>query len=589
MRIRIAAGLAIGLLFLMIGVAWPVQADRVADGFSAKNPSQAIFDEPFPAGLNAPVRSNQDGDLSTPELIGEALANNKISRQSALLYLAFAFADYSSLPEEFQSDVPWDGTLLYHNLQTSVNRLPTTSGVRTATEKLLSGVCGSSSAPLPNAYSSNFFYIEYGPIYAGLSIDDYANSLDTAWEKHVQEFGWAAPPVLPSNPPPGNRYHVRIDNLSGGLYGYTSNSGDHAGFVGDNPNSSWNEFDSYATCIVLNNNYSSFPSLPQASLESTTAHEFHHSIQFGYGALGGSYKPDTVFIEASATWMEDEIFDDSNDNYNYLWPSFNTCMGQYSASPYAYWVTLRGLTERYGTGLANGSEQIMQEFWEETSRQSSGNLAALDKALQSHGSNLADAFHNYAIAVKFDKGCSAGVAYPYCLQEGPDYVTQKGTPALNAMIAGVGFHYSGKIQDNYALNWIGLPADQGLYTISLDNTSSSGEFRASIVCDTGSQLVVQPLATGLGPQNSSKLQGFDSTGCKSVVAVLTNQAQTSDNPSTCNTSSYEFSTSEYYETPTPAPEYTPVPTSISKPTSTPAATGVPWVVSVSYYFPMVSK
>ena len=573
----------------MIGLAWPVQADRVANGFSAKNPTQAIFDEAFPSGLNTPIRQNQDGGLSTPELIGKALASKKISRQSALLYLAFAFADYGSLPKEFQSNVPWDGTLLYDNLRSSVRRLPATSNVRTATENLLSGMCGSSSTPLPDTYNSNFFYIEYGPIYAGLSIADYAHSLDTAWEKHVQEFGWAAPPVLLSNPPPGNRYHVRIDNLSGGLYGYASNSGDHAGFVGDNPNSSWNEFDSYATCIVLNNNFSSFPSLPQASLDSTTAHEFHHSIQFGYGALGGSYTPDTVFIEASATWMEDEIFDDSNDNYNYLWPSFNTCMGQYSASPYAYWVTLRGLTEQYGTGLAGGSEQIMQEFWEETSRQSSGNLAALDKALRAHGSELAGAFHDYAIAVKFNKGCGGGYEYPYCLQEGPDYVAKKGNPSLNAVISGVDVRYSGRIQDSYALNWIGLPADQGLYTVNLNNTSSTGEFRASIVCDTGSRFVVKTLAAGLEPQNSSKLQGFDSTGCNSVVAVLTNQARTSDNPSTCNTSSYELSTSDYYETPTPAPEYTPVPTSVAKPTSTPSATGVPWIISVSYYFPMVSK
>lgn len=587
MRIRIAAALTSGLLFLMIGLAWPVQADQTAIGFTTQTPTQAIFDESFPSGLKASRQQNKDGELTTPELIGEALANKKINQQSALLYLAFAFADYDSLPKEFQSDVPWDGTLLYHNLQSSIQRLPATNAVREATASLLSGYCGSSSTPLPDSFLSNFFYIEYGPIYAGLSIVDYAHSLDTAWQTHVQEFGWAAPPLLLSNPPPGNRYHVRIDSLSGGLYGYVANTGEHAGYVGDNPNTYWNDYDAYATCIVLNNNYSSFPSPPQASLDSTTAHEFHHTIQFGYGALGGSFTPDTVFIEASATWMEDEIFDDSNDNYNYLWPSFNTCMGEYAASPYAYWVTLRGLTEQYGTGLTGGSEQIMQEFWEETSRQSSGNLAALDQALQEQGSDLAGAFHDYAIAVKFNKSCSGGYAYPYCLQEGPDYVTKKGSPALNAMISSVGIRYSGRIQDNYALNWVGLPADQGLYTVTLNNTSSTGEFRASIVCDTGSQLVVQPLTTTLGPQNSSTLWGFDSTECNTVVAILTNQAQTSDNPSSCNTSSYELSTSAFYKTPTPAPEYSPTPTPgvLPKPTSTPD----PWTISISYYFPLVSK
>ena len=74
--------------------------------------------------------------------------------------------------------------------------------------------------------------------------------------------------------------------------------------------------------MVLNRDYSGFPSTPQASLDSTTAHEFNHSIQFGYGALAGANVPDDVFVEGGATWMEDEVHDAADDNYNYLWPGF---------------------------------------------------------------------------------------------------------------------------------------------------------------------------------------------------------------------------------------------------------------------------
>ncbi len=76
------------------------------------------------------------------------------------------------------------------------------------------------------------------------------------------------------------------------------------------------------------------------------------STEYGYGALSGSNVPDDNLIEGSSTWMEDEVFDSSNDNYNYLWPTFSMCMGEYTDSPYPYWITLRGLTERYGTGTA---------------------------------------------------------------------------------------------------------------------------------------------------------------------------------------------------------------------------------------------
>ena len=70
--------------------------------------------------------------------------------------------------------------------------------------------------------------IQYGAISGGLVITDYVDSLQIAWTKEITTFGWAAPPVLTSNPPPGNRYHVRIDNLGSSLYGYVSSSGAHA-------------------------------------------------------------------------------------------------------------------------------------------------------------------------------------------------------------------------------------------------------------------------------------------------------------------------------------------------------------------------
>ena len=359
-------------------------------------------------------------------------------------------------------------------------------------------------------------------------------------DKQITTFGWAAPPVKTSNPPPGNRYHVRIDSLGSSLYGYVSSGGDYAGLIGNNPNTAWDDVDAYATCMVLNNDYSGFPGTPQKALDATTAHEFNHSIQFGFGGLSGSNTPDDAFVEGGATWMEDEVFDAANDNYNYLWPTFTMCMGEYTNSPYDYWITWRGLTERYGTGSADAGEQVVQDFWEETSKGTGHNLSAMNTALVNKGTNLADAYHAYAIAAKFNKTCGGSYVYPYCFEEAAGYLATGGATTVQGSIATVGGSYSGSVADNYALNWISLPTSGGPYTVTLQNTTAGGQLRASVVCDTGSALSVTPLPAVVGAGASSSLGGFNPSGCSSVVAVITNQSQTANNPASCTARSYQL-------------------------------------------------
>jgi hypothetical protein len=484
---------------------------------------------------------NGQSQADTPTLLATAAAEGDLSQDQADLYLAYALTDYEKLPSQYRSDVPWDGTLPLLYLQGQVKTM--TPGVaRAEITEALSAVCSSSTSPLPDSTSSANFYVEYDAIGGGLTISSYTASLETAWTKEVNAFGWAAPPVKTSNPPPGSRYHVRIENLGSGLYGYVSNNGDYAGLVGDNPNTAWDDVDAYATCMVLNNDYSGFPGTPQAALDATTAHEFNHSIQFGLGGLTGANEPDPAFIEGGATWMEDEVFDSANDNYNYLWPNFAVCMGEYAYSPYPYWITWRGLTERYGTGVAGAGEQVMQDFWEETSKGTGDNLSAMSTALGNSGTTLADAYHAYAIAVKFNKTCGGSYVYPYCFKEAAGYLSTGGATTVQGSIAAVGGSYSGSVTDNYALNWISLPASGGPYTVTLQNTSAGGQLRASVVCDTGAALNVAPLPAVAGAGATSTLGQFNPSGCSSVVAVITNQSQTASDPAACTARSYQLKT-----------------------------------------------
>jgi hypothetical protein len=490
--------------------------------------------------VQAGVTAQESKNMATPDLIRQALEIRQIDTDTANLYLAYALGDYEKLPQEYRSDVAWEGTLTLLDLGEAL-RTGSAGRFRSEIAAILTprGSCSSSTASLPNVSNSAHFHIEYGTIGGGLNLSNYATSLETAWSKQVAQFGWSAPPVLGGNPPPSNLYHVRIDNLGGGLYGFVSNSGVHAGFVGNNPNTAWNDVDAYATCMVLNNDYSGFPGSPQQALDSTTAHEFNHSIQFGLGALTGSNRPTIVFIEGGATWMEDEVYDAANDNYNYLWPNFSMAMGNYTSSPYPYWITFRGLTERYGTGVAGAGEQVIQDFWETLSKGTSGDgIVALNTALGMRGTNLNDAFHAYAIAVKFNKTCGGSFVYPYCFEEAVGYVGNAGATPLNGSILSVGNNYVGSIADSYAINWIRLPTGSSNYRVTLQNTSGGGALRGSIVCETGSALNITPLPSVVGSGASASINSFNPSGCTSVVAVITNQST-----ATASTSrSYQLST-----------------------------------------------
>jgi hypothetical protein len=58
---------------------------------------------------------------STPNLIHHAFALGEISAEQRLLYLAYAFFEYESLPVQFQSNVGWHGTNILGELEEAVN------------------------------------------------------------------------------------------------------------------------------------------------------------------------------------------------------------------------------------------------------------------------------------------------------------------------------------------------------------------------------------------------------------------------------------------------------------------------------------
>jgi hypothetical protein len=108
--------------------------------------------------------------------------------------------------------------------------------------------------------------------------------------------------------------------------------------------------------LVLDNDYdpSEFPGTTQfADLAVTFAHEYCHILQFGYDAY-----QDAWFAEASAVWMEDQVYDRIDDYLRYVrrWVRrFDTPLTANSIKEYGSAVWNQWLAHRYGREIVRGA------------------------------------------------------------------------------------------------------------------------------------------------------------------------------------------------------------------------------------------
>jgi hypothetical protein len=120
---------------------------------------------------------------------------------------------------------------------------------------------------------------------------------------------------------------------------------------------------------VFDNNYREFPvHTPLENLQVTAAHELFHAVQFAY-----DYNEDSWFMEATATWAEDEVYTDVNDNLQYLPQSPLAqpakSMDHFSQTgfrQYGDWIFIRYLTEHF-PAAEGGLPTLVRSMWEQVS------------------------------------------------------------------------------------------------------------------------------------------------------------------------------------------------------------------------------
>lgn len=243
-------------------------------------------------------------------------------------------------------------------------------------------------------------------------------TLAEVWATEIDRYGYRPPLTDESSPnhgPDGRIDIYLVDVGSDGVYGYCTT---------DDPRRGRGPDTASAYC-VLDNDFAPWQfggAAAEDSLAATAAHEFFHAVQFAY-----DYLEDNWMMEATATWIEDEVFDDVDDNVGYLRrsqlsrPSVSLDVGPSSGThpqfmyQYGAFLFYRYLSEW------QGSPDIVRRVWELADAASGApdhhSTDAIAAALEERGTTLRAAFRGFAAvntrpAAFYEEGATYPVPSP---------------------------------------------------------------------------------------------------------------------------------------------------------------------------------
>lgn len=235
-------------------------------------------------------------------------------------------------------------------------------------------------------------------------VDQQLQMLNNVWNFEVKKLGYRRPISDGTRGGGGSgMFDVYLKELyHQGLYGLT---------VAEQRTSSNKRL--YSSYLVIDNDFkrSQFHADPMQVARVTAAHEFFHAIQFGYDA-----GEDPWLMETTATWMEDQFDDTSNDNRQYLpWSQLHepgTPLDTFTNGgfeQYGNWVFFEYLSEHFGRGIVRSVWKRAAAFGRSGHHFSA---EAIHAALHSHG-GMTTVFGKYASGNTVPRHAYAeGKAYP---------------------------------------------------------------------------------------------------------------------------------------------------------------------------------
>jgi hypothetical protein len=363
-------------------------------------PAGAAADEPQPEVPAGAVSDGADDAATDPtEAAEQALADVQAILEPE------ATGSTETVPTE-----PQDLTLALRELRLRADDLPTARS-RAAARALLSrpDAFWADKRTLPSADGKVLVHWNHG------TVDDPAYPTQVAAvAQHVlgvyRNAGYRAPKSDGTRGGGSGIIDIYLDNLGDqGVYGYCDTD---VTVPANGP------YDAPAFC-ALDNDFAEFPNnTPVENLRVTAAHELFHAVQFAY-----DYTEDSWFMEATATWAEDELYDGINDNRQYLRQSPLKQPGQsldqfsqQSLRQYGEWIFFRYLTERYPASQAT-MPVIVRQLWRRVDgaagRPDDYSIRAVDRELKARGTDLRRFYARFADANRRPrKTYEEGAAYP---------------------------------------------------------------------------------------------------------------------------------------------------------------------------------
>jgi|ETNmetMinimDraft_8_1059916.scaffolds.fasta_scaffold12157_2 hypothetical protein len=268
----------------------------------------------------------------------------------------------------------------------------------------------------------------------GNSIPDYIDqtveTFTQVYYMEINEMGYYRPPGdgwLPGENDNGGSgaYDIYIRNISSNYYGYVQ-SEYIAQNTGNNENSPGvTEINAFTSYMVMRNNYSGFyssnnsygPTTELEAMQVTAAHEFFHAIQYGYD---GREKP--WLLEATAVWMEEVVYDNINDCYQYMLNWFSSPQTSLDASGshwYGSYIFFKYIDEHFGG--ATTIRYIFEEGVNTNSQNGNYSIRAIDDGLQYVNSSFEEVLNNMVIAnrvMSLNPGADAAM---YSYEEAENY------------------------------------------------------------------------------------------------------------------------------------------------------------------------
>jgi len=279
------------------------------------------------------------------------------------------------------------------------------------------------------------------------------------------------------------------------------------------------------------------------STNATAAHEFFHAIQLGnyYNVDEEPWWEERWWLETTATYMEDEVYPEINDNYRFLpaWFLYSDTLGletyhweNYSEflHPYGNFIWAKCLSEDFGDG-------IIKEIWEEMAKPLTNSTEGIDKVLISKNSSLVKEFSCFLSANFFlEEMYEDGLGYRQAIQDVPfkgvqiEYQYNASQESNYTEINASNVNLNAWM-DKWAADYITMVLDPAKprYLISFDGLDASTNYLVKLVTKKNENISETPFQLN-GTKDGSLELAYDDF--QNVTLIIANAGNTpTANPS----------------------------------------------------------